>query len=164
MFVQILYILQSSEWSLWMNLTADFIYFRVQNDLYEWIWLLTDESICRQYVQKQQIYWLPSAYTSDFSFAHKTRRSPCWWPNLASLKKLDHPVSYSGLSDFGSFQNRNETWATLEDLKIQDVLRHRKRLKSIKEPRWKKYKPEVEVAKIGLSGFGYRSIRFSQNR
>jgi hypothetical protein len=49
-------------------------------------------------------------------------------------------------------------------LKIQDVLRHGKVLKSIKDPRWKKYKPEAEVTKIGLFDFGYQSIRFSQNR
>jgi hypothetical protein len=52
------------------------------------------------------------------------------------------------------------TWAILEDLKIQDVLRHEKGLKSIKEPIWKESKPEAEVAKIRLSSFEYRSIRF----
>jgi hypothetical protein len=38
-------------------------------------------------------------------------------------------------------------------LKIQNVLRHGKGLKSIKEPIWKKSKPEAEVTKIGLSDF-----------
>jgi hypothetical protein len=45
-------------------------------------------------------------------------------------------------------------------LEIQDVLRHEKGLKSIKKPRWKKSKPEAEVAKTdylildtGESGF-----------
>jgi hypothetical protein len=79
-------------------------------------------------------------------------------------RKLDHPVSYSGLSGFSSFQNRNRKWATLEDLKIQDVLRYGKGLKGIKELIWKKSKVEAEVAKTGLSIFGYRSIQFSQNR
>jgi hypothetical protein len=35
-------------------------------------------------------------------------------------------------------------------LKIQDVLRHEKGLKGVKEPRWKKSKPEAEVIKTGL--------------
>jgi hypothetical protein len=83
---------------------------------------------------------------------------------LASLGKLGHPVSYFGLFDFGSFQNKNRIWATLKDLKIQDVLRHGKGIKSTKEPRWKKSKIEAEVAKTGLSGSGYRSIQFFQNR
>jgi hypothetical protein len=47
---------------------------------------------------------------------------------------------------------------------MQDVLRYRKGLKSIKEPIWKKSKPEAEIVKTGLSGFGYRSIYLSQNR
>jgi hypothetical protein len=51
--------------------------------------------------------------------------------------------------------------AKLKDLKIQDVLRHRKILKGIKEQRWEKSKPKADVAKTGLSSFGYRSIRFS---
>jgi hypothetical protein len=49
-------------------------------------------------------------------------------------------------------------------LKIHDVLRHGKRKESIKESRWKKFKPKVEAAKTGLSGLGYQSIRFFQNR
>jgi hypothetical protein len=48
---------------------------------------------------------------------------------LARLEKSDHPVSCSGLSDFGSFQNRNREFAKLKDLKIQDVLRHEKNTK-----------------------------------
>jgi hypothetical protein len=43
-------------------------------------------------------------------------------------------------------------------------LRHGKGLKGIKEPRWKKSKPKAKVTKTKLSGFGYWSIRFSQNR
>jgi hypothetical protein len=74
---------------------------------------------------------------------------------LASLKKLDHPISYSKLSGFGSFQNRNRTRATLEDLKIQEVLRHGKGLKSIKKPIWKKSNLEVEVAKTRMFDFRY---------
>jgi hypothetical protein len=66
---------------------------------------------------------------------------------LARLEKSDHPVSYSGLFSFDSFQNRNKTRALLEDLKNQEVLRHGKELKSIKKPRWKKSKLEAEVAK-----------------
>jgi hypothetical protein len=46
----------------------------------------------------------------------------------------------------------------LEDLKVQDVLRHGKGLKSIEESRWKKPKLEAKVTKTELSGFGYRSI------
>jgi hypothetical protein len=38
-------------------------------------------------------------------------------------------------------------------LKIQGVLRHEKRLKGTKEPRWKKSKPEAKAAKTGLSSF-----------
>jgi hypothetical protein len=83
---------------------------------------------------------------------------------LARLEKPDHPVSCSGLSDFGSFQNRNREFAKLKDLKIQDVLRHEKILKGIKESRWKKSKAKAKVTKSRLSNFGYRSIRFSQNR
>jgi hypothetical protein len=74
---------------------------------------------------------------------------------LTSLEKSDHPVSYSVLSSFDSFQNRNRIWATLKDLKIQDILRYGKGIKNIKEPRWKKSKPEAEVAKTELCGFGY---------
>jgi hypothetical protein len=77
---------------------------------------------------------------------------------------LDHPVSYSRLFDFDSFQNRNNIWVLLEDLKIQDVLRYVKGLKGIKEPKWKKSKLEAKIVKTGLSSFGYRSIQFSQNR
>jgi hypothetical protein len=36
----------------------------------------------------------------------------------------------------------------------------KKALKDIKVSRYKKIKQEGEVAKIGLSGFGYQSIRF----
>jgi hypothetical protein len=43
-------------------------------------------------------------------------------------------------------------------LKIQEVLRNGKILKAVKEPRWEKSKPKVEVTKTGLSGFGYQSI------
>jgi hypothetical protein len=50
---------------------------------------------------------------------------------MARVEKLDHPVSYSRLSGFGSFQNRNEEGAKLIDLKIQGVLMHEKILKSI---------------------------------
>jgi hypothetical protein len=80
------------------------------------------------------------------------------------LEKLDHLVSCSGLSGFDSFQNRNREFAKLKDLKIQDVLRHGKILKGINESRWKKYKPKAKVTKNRLSNFGYRSIRFFQNR
>jgi hypothetical protein len=39
-------------------------------------------------------------------------------------------------------------------------LRYGKGIKNIKEPRWKKFKPEAKVAKTGLCGFGYQSIWF----
>jgi hypothetical protein len=77
---------------------------------------------------------------------------------LVSPEKSDHPISYSRLSHFGSFENRNKEGAKLEDLKIQGALRHEKRVKGIKEPRWEKFKPKAEAAKIGLFGFGYRNI------
>jgi hypothetical protein len=86
--------------------------------------------------------------------------SCCWWPNLARLEKLDHPVSYSRVFGFSDFHNRDMEGAKLDDLKIQCVLRHEKKLKGIKEPRWKKSKPKTKAAKIGPSGFAYRSIRF----
>jgi hypothetical protein len=31
-------------------------------------------------------------------------RGVCWWLNLASLKKLDYLIFYSGTSGFGSFR------------------------------------------------------------
>jgi hypothetical protein len=65
---------------------------------------------------------------------------------------------------FYQFQGNTKEGAKLEDLKIQCVLRHGKGLKGIKEPRWKKSKPKAEVAKTGLSGLGYRSIRFFPKR
>jgi hypothetical protein len=43
--------------------------------------------------------------------------------------------------------------AKLEDLKIQGILKQEGELKGIKGPRWTKIKQEVEVTKIGLSGF-----------
>jgi hypothetical protein len=45
------------------------------------------------------------------------------------VEKPDHPVSYSRLSGFSSFQNRNEEGAKLIDLKIQGVLMHEKNTK-----------------------------------
>jgi hypothetical protein len=65
---------------------------------------------------------------------------------------------------FWQFQNKIKEEAKLEDLKIQCVLKHEKGLKGIKGPGWKKMMQEVKVAKTGLSGFGYRSILFFQNR
>jgi hypothetical protein len=65
---------------------------------------------------------------------------------------------------FWLFQGKTKEGAKLKDLKTQGVLHHEKGLKSIKEPIWKKFKPKVKAAKTGLSGFGYWSIRFSQNR
>jgi hypothetical protein len=79
---------------------------------------------------------------------------------LTRLEKSDHLVSYSGLSSFNDFQNKNREGTKLEDLKIQGVLRHEKILKGIKKPRWKKSKPKVEAAKLGQSCFGYQSIQF----
>jgi hypothetical protein len=64
---------------------------------------------------------------------------------------------------FQQFQNRKRTRAKLEDLKIQGVLNHGKRLRSTKEPRWKKSKPKIEATKIRVSGLGYRSIQFFLN-
>jgi hypothetical protein len=52
---------------------------------------------------------------------------------LTRLEKLDHPVSYSILSGFGSFYIRNMEGVKLKDLKIQGVLWHGKILKGIKE-------------------------------
>jgi hypothetical protein len=61
---------------------------------------------------------------------------------------------------FWQFQGKAKEGAKIEDLKIQGVLRHKKRLRSVKEIRWKKFKLKVEAVKNGLSGLGYRSIRF----
>jgi hypothetical protein len=74
-----------------------------------------------------------------------------------SLKKLDYPVFGFGSSGFCSFRTkpRNEL-----NSKIQGVLRHGKGLKCVKKPRWKKSKPKVKAAKIGLSSFGFWSVRF----
>jgi hypothetical protein len=52
---------------------------------------------------------------------------------LTRLEKLDHPVSYSGLSSFDGFQNKNREGTKLEDLKIQGVLRHKKNTKRYQE-------------------------------
>jgi hypothetical protein len=81
---------------------------------------------------------------------------------LARLKKPDYPVSYSGLSGFGSFQNRNREGARLEDPKIKDVLGSRKILKCDKEPLEKNSKPNAKVTKTRMSGFGNRNVRFLQ--
>jgi hypothetical protein len=32
----------------------------------------------------------------------------CWWSNLASMKKPDHPVFYSGLSNFSRFSEQEQ--------------------------------------------------------
>jgi hypothetical protein len=65
---------------------------------------------------------------------------------------------------FWQFHGKTKEGAKLKDLKIQDVLMHGKGLKGNMELRWKKSKPKAEATKTGLSSFGYRSIRFSQNR
>jgi hypothetical protein len=80
---------------------------------------------------------------------------------LASLEKLNHPVFYSGLSGFSRFSEQDMSYTRrFEDPRCFDAWKMTK----IKEPRWKKSKPESKVAKTGLSGFRYRNIRFSQNR
>jgi hypothetical protein len=61
---------------------------------------------------------------------------------------------------FRQFSEQEQDINLLEDLKIQEVLRHEKRLKSTKKSRWKKSKLDAEVIKIGLFSFGYRSIQF----
>jgi hypothetical protein len=38
----------------------------------------------------------------------------CWWPNVASLEKLYHPVSYSGLSGFSNFRVKPRKELTLK--------------------------------------------------
>jgi hypothetical protein len=65
---------------------------------------------------------------------------------------------------FWQFQVKTKEKAKLEDLKIQGVLRHEKGLRNIKETRWKKSKPKVKAAKTRWSSFGFRRVRFSQNR
>jgi hypothetical protein len=47
-------------------------------------------------------------------------------------------------------------------LKIKDVLRPGKIFKCDKEPIEKNFKPKAEATKIGMSGFGNRSVRFLQ--
>jgi hypothetical protein len=71
---------------------------------------------------------------------------------------MDYPISYSGLSDFSSIQNRNREGDRLEDLKIKDVLRPGKILKGDKEPMEKNSKPKAKVAKTGRSSFGNRNV------
>jgi hypothetical protein len=65
---------------------------------------------------------------------------------------------------FSEFQNKNREGAKCEDFRIPVHLRHEKGIRSIKESRWKKSKSKAEVIKTGLSGLGYRSIRFFLNR
>jgi hypothetical protein len=55
-----------------------------------------------------------------------------------------------------AFSGKTKKGAKLKDLKIQGVLRHEKGLTRIKKP--------AEATKTELSSFGYRSIRFFQNR
>jgi hypothetical protein len=59
------------------------------------------------------------------------------------LKKLNHPVSYFGLSGFDSYTTKPKEL----NMKIQRVLKHEKGLKGIKPPRWKKTKKEAKVTK-----------------
>jgi hypothetical protein len=80
------------------------------------------------------------------------------------LKKLDYSVSYSELSGFDSFQNRNREGNRSEDLKIKDVLRTGKILEDDKEPMEKNFKPKIEVAKIERSDFENGNARFLQIR
>jgi hypothetical protein len=61
---------------------------------------------------------------------------------------------------FSQFLIMNREGAKCEDLKILVHLRHGKGIRSTKEPRQKKSKLEVEVAKTGLCGLGYQSIQF----
>jgi hypothetical protein len=79
---------------------------------------------------------------------------------LIRLEKLDYLVSYSGLSGFNSFQNRNNEGARLKDLKVKDVLRVGKILQGDKEPMEKNSKPKSKVAKTGRSGFGNQTVHF----
>jgi hypothetical protein len=79
---------------------------------------------------------------------------------LARLEKLDHMVSYSRLSSFGNFQNKNREGARPEDLKIKDVLRPGKILEGDKEPMEKNSKPKAEAAKTERPGFGNQNVRF----
>jgi hypothetical protein len=81
---------------------------------------------------------------------------------LARLEKLDYPVSYSGLSGFDSFQNRNREGARLEALMIKDVLMSREILEGDKKPMEKYSKPKAHVARIERFGFGNRNIQFLQ--
>jgi hypothetical protein len=64
-----------------------------------------------------------------------------------SLEKSNYSVFYSKTSSFGSFR--------VKPRKKLDILRHGKRLRSIKEPRWKKSKPKAKAVKTGLFGLGY---------
>jgi hypothetical protein len=79
---------------------------------------------------------------------------------LVRLKKLDYPVSYSGLSGFDSFQNRNREGARPEDLKIKDVLRPGKILEGDKESMEMNSKPKVKVEKTERSSFGNWNVQF----
>jgi hypothetical protein len=79
---------------------------------------------------------------------------------LVRLKKLDYPVSYSRLSGFDSFQNRNREGARPEDLKIKDVLRPGKILEGDKESMEMNSKPKVKVEKTERSSFGNWNVQF----
>jgi hypothetical protein len=79
---------------------------------------------------------------------------------LVRLKKLDYPVSYSGLSGFDSFQNRNREGARPEDLKIKDVLRPGKISEGDKESMEMNSKPKVKVEKTERSSFGNWNVQF----
>jgi hypothetical protein len=73
-------------------------------------------------------------------------------------------ISYSELSDFDSFQNRNREGNRLKYLKIKDVLRTEKILEGDKESMEKNFKPKVEVIKIERSDFENGNVRFLQIR
>jgi hypothetical protein len=76
--------------------------------------------------------------------------------------KTECSVLLFRIVQFRQFQNMNMTGARLKDLKIKDVLRPGKILKGGKEPMEKKSKLKAKVAKIGMSGFGNRSVQFFQ--
>jgi hypothetical protein len=61
---------------------------------------------------------------------------------------------------FWQFQDKTNKGAKFKDLKIQGILRHGKRLKSVKKLRCQKSKPKVAAAKTGLSNFGFQNSGF----
>jgi hypothetical protein len=80
---------------------------------------------------------------------------------VTSLKKLDHSISYSETFDFDRFRGGSKTRAKFQNLKIQCVLMHGKRLRGIKEPNYRMSKPNAAKTDCPVLD---TSVRSFQNR